>query len=53
MLEEVLRSFTSLKVEIPQCQHAPLQSKALHLKPYFSKGTEVLAGKVIYLKYEK
>ncbi len=32
-MEEVFRSFSYLKVQIPHCEITPLQVKVLHLKP--------------------
>lgn len=43
VLEEELRSFTWVKVTIPQCRNTTLQAKVLHLKVYLSQsGTGLL-----------
>ncbi len=45
VVEEVLRSFTEVKVLTPQCKNTPSQVKVLHSKSYLSISTEVLLAK--------
>ncbi len=49
VVEEVLRSFTEVKVATPQCRNTLLQVKVVHLKLYVSKSISIR----IYLKYQK
>ena len=45
MVEEVLQSFTQVKVVIPQYKNTPLQIKVAHSKYYSSKSAKVLGSK--------
>ncbi len=45
VVEEVLRSFTEVKVATPQCKSTLLRVKVLHSKSYLSKSIKVLASK--------
>ena len=42
-MEDVLRYFTGVKVEIPQCRNTQLQAKVTYSKCYFGKSTKVFA----------
>ncbi len=47
VIEEVLRSFTEVKVEIPQSENTPITSKSPFYKMLRLKSTEVLSAKCV------